>query len=58
MAMNRIHQRFCRSATWPKSAQLQDQLFAEVNRVLSPGGVFAGSDSRVSAMFRLIHLYD
>jgi SAM-dependent methyltransferase len=41
-----------------QSAALQDRLFAEVHRVLRPGGVFAGSDSRVSSMFRLIHLYD
>ncbi|MBO2450455.1 class I SAM-dependent methyltransferase [Actinomadura barringtoniae] len=41
-----------------QSEPLQDKLFAEVDRVLRPGGVFAGSDSRVSAMFRLIHLYD
>ena len=41
-----------------QSAELQDQLFAEANRVLVPGGVFAGSDSRISARFRLIHLFD
>ena len=38
--------------------QLQDQLFAEVLRVLRPGGVFAGSDSRSSVGFRLFHLAD
>jgi SAM-dependent methyltransferase len=36
----------------------QDQLFAEAFRVLRPGGVFAGSDSRTSLGFRLIHLGD
>ncbi|MFI0451693.1 class I SAM-dependent methyltransferase [Actinomadura sp. 6N118] len=41
-----------------QSEALQDRLFAEVHRVLRPGGVFAGSDSRVSAGFRLIHLFD
>lgn len=40
------------------SPQLQDRLFAEVHRVLQPGGVFAGSDSRSSLGFRLIHLSD
>ncbi|MFZ0225453.1 MAG: class I SAM-dependent methyltransferase [Mycobacterium sp.] len=37
---------------------LQDQLFAEVFRVLRPGGVFAGSDSADSTMFRLLHFRD
>lgn len=41
-----------------QSAGLQDRLFAEVHRVLGPGGVFAGSDSRVSARFRAVHLFD
>lgn len=41
-----------------QSAELQDRLFAEVNRVLVPGGVFAGSDSRTSLRFRMIHLFD
>jgi SAM-dependent methyltransferase len=36
----------------------QDRLFAEACRVLSPGGVFAGSDSTVSLMFRLLHIGD
>jgi predicted methyltransferase len=33
-------------------------LFAEVYRVLKPGGVFAGSDSRWSVGFHLIYLWD
>jgi SAM-dependent methyltransferase len=37
---------------------LQDRLLAEVYRVLKPGGVFAGSDSRWSVGFYLIHLWD
>jgi SAM-dependent methyltransferase len=36
----------------------QDRLFAEAARVLRPGGVFAGTDSRPSLRFRLIHLAD
>lgn len=36
----------------------QDRLFAEAARVLRPGGVFAGTDSRLSLRFRLIHLGD
>lgn len=36
----------------------QDQLFAEVRRVLSPGGVFAGSDSLSTPIFRLAHQGD
>ncbi|MEV6300461.1 methyltransferase domain-containing protein [Actinoplanes sp. NPDC051861] len=40
------------------SPQAQDRLFAEVRRVLRPGGVFAGSDSLVSTTFRLLHLAD
>lgn len=40
------------------SPQLQDRLFAEAYRVLQPGGVFAGSDSRAGMLFRLIHLAD
>ena len=41
----------------PSPAQ-QDQLFAEAARVLRPGGVFAGSDSRLSLRFRLLHVRD
>ena len=33
---------------------LQDQMFAEAFRVLRPGGVFAGSDSAASTLFRLL----
>lgn len=40
------------------SAALQDQLFAEVHRVLRPGAAFAGSDSRVSPLFRAFHWFD
>ena len=37
---------------------LQDQLFAEACRVLTPGGVFAGSDGVHSIPFRLMHIGD
>ena len=37
---------------------LQDKLFAEACRVLQPGGVFAGSDSRPSFRWRLFHVFD
>jgi ubiquinone/menaquinone biosynthesis C-methylase UbiE len=40
------------------SPALQDRLLAEVYRVLKQGGVFAGSDSRWSMGFHLIHLWD
>jgi ubiquinone/menaquinone biosynthesis C-methylase UbiE len=40
------------------SPQQQDRLLAEVRRVLRPGGVFAGSDSTASFLFRLAHLGD
>ena len=40
------------------SLSLQDQLLAEVARVLRPGGVFAGTDSRYSPMFGLLHVFD
>jgi SAM-dependent methyltransferase len=36
----------------------QNELFAEAQRVLRPGGVFAGSDSRLSLRFRIIHIGD
>jgi SAM-dependent methyltransferase len=38
--------------------ELQDRLLAEVRRVLRPGGIFVGSDSLSSALFRLVHLGD
>lgn len=40
------------------SAQQQDRLFAEAARVLRPGGMFAGSDSRLSLRFRFVHIGD
>jgi SAM-dependent methyltransferase len=40
------------------SPQSQDRLLAEACRVLRPGGVFAGSDSTASFLFRLAHLGD
>jgi len=40
------------------SAELQDQLFAEVGRVLRPGGWFAGVDSFDSPAFRELHIDD
>lgn len=36
----------------------QDRLLAEAARVLRPGGVFAGMDSRLSLRFRLLHVGD
>ncbi|MFI5907520.1 class I SAM-dependent methyltransferase [Dactylosporangium sp. NPDC051541] len=40
------------------SAARQDELFAEARRVLTPGGVFAGSDSLPTPRFRLLHIGD
>ncbi|MGA7172397.1 MAG: class I SAM-dependent methyltransferase [Candidatus Dormiibacterota bacterium] len=40
------------------SAEAQDRLFAEVARVLEPGGVFVARDSGGGWRFRLIHLGD
>lgn len=40
------------------SAAAQDQLFAEVARVLRPGGLFVARDSAGGWRFRLIHLGD
>jgi len=40
------------------SSTLQDKLLREVRRVLAPGGVFAGVDSRQSVMMRLLHIHD
>lgn len=41
-----------------RSPALQDRLFAEVFRVLRPGGVFAGRDSVWSPFLQLIHVFD
>ncbi|GAA0224306.1 class I SAM-dependent methyltransferase [Cryptosporangium japonicum] len=40
------------------SPAAQDRLFAEAHRVLRPGGIFAGSDSRYSTRFRFLHVFD
>jgi SAM-dependent methyltransferase len=41
------------------SAELQDRLFAEANRVLRPGGLFAGTDSLGNGrVFKLLHIAD
>jgi SAM-dependent methyltransferase len=40
------------------TAALQDRIFTEAFRVLRPGGVFAGSDSRPSMPFRVLHIGD
>lgn len=40
------------------SSDLQQKLFTEVHRVLKPGGVFAGSDSRWGPLFAVAHLGD
>jgi SAM-dependent methyltransferase len=40
------------------SPEKQNQLFAEAQRVLRPGGTFAGSDSRLNLRFRIIHIGD
>jgi ubiquinone/menaquinone biosynthesis C-methylase UbiE len=40
------------------STLLQDRLLAEVYRVLRRGGRFAGTDSRWSPAFSLLHLWD
>lgn len=37
---------------------LQNRLFAEVYRVLRPGGVFAGTDSMRSLLMRIFHFHD
>jgi ubiquinone/menaquinone biosynthesis C-methylase UbiE len=36
----------------------QDRLFAEVSRVLRPGGIFAGTDTLDSEAFRELHIGD
>jgi SAM-dependent methyltransferase len=40
------------------SRACQDALLCEAARVLRPGGVFAGSDSTTSRLFRLVHRGD
>jgi len=40
------------------SVELQNALFAQVARVLKPGGVFAGTDSSKGRFMRLFHLFD
>lgn len=40
------------------SSAMQDRMLSEVRRVLRPGGVFAGVDSRYSRGFGLLHLLD
>jgi SAM-dependent methyltransferase len=40
------------------SRGLQDKLLREVGRILKPGGVFAGFDSRQSLRMRLLHIRD
>jgi SAM-dependent methyltransferase len=41
----------------PSSAG-QDRVFAEVYRVLRPGGIFIGTDSVASFRMRMFHLFD
>ncbi|MBO0862026.1 MAG: class I SAM-dependent methyltransferase [Chloracidobacterium sp.] len=40
------------------SPLMQDRLFSEVARVLRPGGIFLGTDSLHSRVFRMLHLFD
>jgi SAM-dependent methyltransferase len=40
------------------SPALQDQLLREVRRVLKPGGILAGIDSRQRLSMRLFHIHD
>jgi SAM-dependent methyltransferase len=41
-----------------RSAELQNRLLSEVRRVLRPGGIFAGTDSRWSRGMRWLHYRD
>lgn len=40
------------------TASEQDDILAECRRVLAPGGVLAGSDSKTSPRLRMFHLWD
>lgn len=40
------------------TTRAQNRVLAEAHRVLRPGGMLAGSDSRTNLRFRLIHLFD
>jgi ubiquinone/menaquinone biosynthesis C-methylase UbiE len=40
------------------SLALQDRLMGEAFRVLAPGGLFIGTDSRISLRMKLFHLFD
>src|SRR5215510_11559114 len=40
------------------SVALQNKLIAEVRRVLAPGGVFVGTDSRMSWRMKVFHWFD
>lgn len=40
------------------SVALQNQLIAEALRVLAPGGLFVGTDSRISLRMKVFHWFD
>jgi SAM-dependent methyltransferase len=40
------------------SFALQNQLLADVARILRPSGIFAGADSHYTSVFELLHLFD
>jgi SAM-dependent methyltransferase len=40
------------------SASLQNRVIAEAVRVLAPGGIFVGTDSRMSLRMKLFHCWD